>query len=417
MNQGKIPRMERKNALEGVRVIDFSWIVAGPQCTRILADFGADVIKIENESNMDYARHIIPGSGNSPNLSGMFNTLNRNKRSLMLNVMHPTGMEQLKELISISDVVIENFSSRVLERWGLSYEEQRKIRPDIIYCSMSGFGHSGRDRDYVTWGPTAQAISGLTYMSGLPGQESAGWGFSYMDHTGGFYGALAILMALKHRNNTGEGQHLDLSQVEAGIGMTGTAVLDKTVNGRDFRRPDMPPGNRSPDKRLAPHNTYKCLGDDKWCAISISTESQWKSLIKAMDEPIWASEDRFQSMESRFQNQDELDTNIEKWTATMNPYDVMNTLQVLGIPAGVVQNPIERVHHDPQLEHRGFFAEVEHAELGTTKVESIPMKMSKTPWELKSASPLLGEHTPEIYLDLLGLSPDDLATFYEEGIA
>ena len=147
MNQGKIPRMKRKNALEGVRVIDFSWIVAGPQCTRILADFGADVIKIENESNMDYARHIIPGSGDSPNLSGMFNTLNRNKRSLMLNVMHPTGMEQLKELISISDVVIENFSSRVLERWGLSYEEQRKIRPDIIYCSMSGFGHSGWDRD------------------------------------------------------------------------------------------------------------------------------------------------------------------------------------------------------------------------------------------------------------------------------
>ena len=158
MNQGKIPLKERKNALEGVRVIDFSWIVAGPQCTRILADFGADVIKIENESNMDYARHIIPGSGNSPNLSGMFNTLNRNKRSLMLNVMHPAGMEQLKELISISDVVIENFSSRVLERWGLGYEEQRKIRPDIIYCSMSGFGHSGRDRDYVTWGPTAQAI-------------------------------------------------------------------------------------------------------------------------------------------------------------------------------------------------------------------------------------------------------------------
>ena len=416
MNCGGKILKQRQNALEGVRVIDFSWIVAGPQCTRILADFGADVIKIENESNMDYARHIIPGSGNSPNLSGMFNTLNRNKRSLMLNAMHPTGMEQLKELISISDVVIENFSSRVLERWGLGYEEQKKIRPDIIYCSMSGFGHSGRDRDYVTWGPTAQAISGLTYMSGLPGEESAGWGFSYMDHTGGFYGALAILMALKHRNKTGEGQHLDLSQVEAGIGLTGTAILDKTVNNRNFRRPDMPPGNRSPDKKMAPHNSYQCLGEDKWCVISISTESQWKSFVEVMGNPLWASKKQFRSMESRFENQDELDANIKNWTKTLTNYDVMKVLQSEGIASGVVQNPIDRVHNDPQLEHRGFLAEAEHAELGTTKVESMPMKMSKTPWQMKSASPLLGEHTPEIYLDLLGVSPDDLATFYEEGI-
>ena len=136
-----------------------------------------------------------------------------------------------------------------------------------------------------------------------------------------------------------------------------------------------------------------------------------------MDNPIWASEDKFKSMECRFKNQDELDSNIEKWTATMYAYDVMKNLQRLAVPAGVVQNPIERVHHDPQLKHRGFFAEAEHAELGTTKVEAIPMKMSNTPVELKSASPLLGEHTPEIYLDLLGVSPDELATFYEEGIA
>ena len=165
----------RTSALEGVRVIDFSWIVAGPQCTRILADFGADVIKIENDANMDYIRasNPVPGS-DSPNRSPLFNTLNRNKRSLTLNVMHPQGMELLKTLIKKSDVIVENFSSRVLEKWGLGYEEQKKLNPKIIYCSMSGFGHSGRDRDFVTWGPTAQALSGLTYMSGLPGEESAG---------------------------------------------------------------------------------------------------------------------------------------------------------------------------------------------------------------------------------------------------
>ena len=168
----------RKNALEGVRVIDFSWIVAGPQCTRILGDFGADVIKVENDANLDYIRASKPvGGSNSPNRSPLFTTLNRNKRSLTLNVMHPRGMELLKELIKKSDVIVENFSSRVLEKWGLGYEEQKKINPKIIYCSMSGFGHSGRDRDFVTWGPTAQALSGLTYMSGLPGEDTAGWGF------------------------------------------------------------------------------------------------------------------------------------------------------------------------------------------------------------------------------------------------
>ena len=174
-------RSFEKKALEGVRVIDFSWIVAGPQCTRLLADFGAEVIKVENEAALDYCRNILPiNAEGSPNRSGLFNTLNRNKKSVTLNVMHPTGMDKLKELISISDVVVENFSSRVLEKWGLSYKELKEIRPDIIYCSMSGFGHSGRDRDYVTWGPTAQALSGLTFMSGLPGEESAGWGFSYI---------------------------------------------------------------------------------------------------------------------------------------------------------------------------------------------------------------------------------------------
>ena len=147
-----LERSFEKKALEGVRVIDFSWIVAGPQCTRLLADFGAEVIKVENEAALDYCRNILPiNAGGSPNRSGLFNTLNRNKKSVTLNVMHPTGIDKLKELISISDVVVENFSSRVLEKWGLSYKELKEIRPDIIYCSMSGFGHSGRDRDYVTW--------------------------------------------------------------------------------------------------------------------------------------------------------------------------------------------------------------------------------------------------------------------------
>ncbi len=418
MKTKDFPPSTRHDALEGVRVIDFTWIVAGPQCTRILGDFGAEVIKIESESNMDYTRGIPPVMGaDSPNKSGLFNTLNRNKRSLTLNVMHPRGMEMLKDLISVSDVIVENFSSRVLEKWGLGYEEQKKIRPDIIYCSMSGFGHSGRDRDHVTWGPTAQALSGLTFMSGLPGQESAGWGFSYMDHSGGFYGAIAIQMALLHRNRTGEGQHLDLSQVEAGIGMTGTAVLDYTVNGRAFRRDGMPPGNRSPDRMIAPHNSYRCKGDDRWCVISVTCEEEWQALIRAMNNPEWSTDSRFSDMLSRYENQNELDKNIESWTKLRTPHEVLRIFQNAGVPAGAVQTPPERADIDPQLKHRRFLSEIEHAELGTTRVESIPMKMSETPWKLKRPSPLFGEHSPEIYTELLGVEEEELGRFYEEGIA
>ena len=405
----------RENALEGVRVIDFSWIVAGPQCTRILADFGADVIKIENYSNMDYIR--ASGGADSPNRSPLFNTLNRNTRSLTLNVMHPRGMELLKTLIKKSDVIVENFSSRVLEKWGLGYEEQKKLNPGIIYCSMSGFGHSGRDRDFVTWGPTAQALSGLTYMSGLPGEESAGWGFSYMDHTGGFYGTIAIMMALLHRNKTGEGQHLDLSQVEAGIGLTGTSVLDYTVNNRPFRRDGMPPGNRAPEREIAPHNSYPCRGEDRWCGIAVSNDAEWDSLVNILGNPAWANDERFATMASRFANQNDLDEFISQWTINLTPLEVFDVLQNAGVPAGAVQTPMERAEIDLQLKHRGFIAEVEHAELGNTKVESIPMKMSETPWKLNKASPLLGEHSAEIYMDLLGVSAEELGTLFEEGIA
>ena len=405
----------RENALEGVRVIDFSWIVAGPQCTRILADFGADVIKIENYSNMDYIR--ASGGADSPNRSPLFNTLNRNKRSLTLNVMHPRGMELLKTLIKKSDVIVENFSSRVLEKWGLGYEEQKKLNPGIIYCSMSGFGHSGRDRDFVTWGPTAQALSGLTYMSGLPGEESAGWGFSYMDHTGGFYGTIAIMMALLHRNKTGEGQHLDLSQVEAGIGLTGTSVLDYTVNNRPFRRDGMPPGNRAPEREIAPHNSYPCRGEDRWCVIAVTNDAEWDSLVNILGNPVWANDERFATMASRFANQNDLDEFISQWTINLTPLEVFDVLQNAGVPAGAVQTPMERAEIDLQLKHRGFIAEVEHAELGNTKVESIPMKMSETPWKLNKASPLLGEHSAEIYMDLLGVSAEELGTLFEEGIA
>lgn len=405
----------RKHALEGIRVVDFSWIVAGPTCTRILADFGAEVIRVEFEHSMDYIRAAYAAGGN-PNASGMFNNLNRNKLSVTLNVLHPRGTEILHDLIAASDIVVENFSATVLERWGLDYEMQRSIRPDIVYLSLSGFGHTGRDKEYVTWGPTAQAISGLTYMSGLPGEEPAGWGFSYMDHTAGYYGAMACVMALHHRNRTGEGQWIDLSQVESGVALTGTAILDRTVNGRQYRREGNPPGNRSPHPGVAPHNTYRCEGKDQWCAITVFDDKQWANFVQAIGAPDWTGDPRFATNDGRYDNQDELDSLIETWTSHHTPHQVFHKLQAAGVIAGAVQSPKVKVDEDPQLKHRNFLPEVEHAELGKAKFEAEPMRLSRSPWELRRASPLLSEHSDYVFSEILGLESEEIAALMVEGV-
>lgn len=407
----------RKHALEGTRVVDFSWIVAGPTTTRMLADFGSEVIRVENEQTLDVIRNTPPvKSGSSPNAGGMFNNLNRNKLGITLNVMHPDGMDLIHDLIAISDFVVENFSSSVLERWGLDYESQRKIRPDIIYLSLSGFGHSGRDRHFTTWGPTAQALSGLTHMSGLPNHEPAGWGFSYMDHTAGYYGAMACIMALHHRNRTGEGQWIDLSQVEAGIPLTGTAILDKTINGRSYREGANPPGNRSVEPAVAPHNTYKCKGDDRWCAISIFNDEEWVVFGGAIGYPDWVTDIKFASNEQRVQNQNELDNLITTWTVKYTPHQVMEKLQAVGIAAGAVQTPKEKIEEDPQLRFRNFLPEISHDELGKAKFEGQPVKLSKSPWKLRMPSPLLGEHSDYVYRQLLGTPEEKLTRLADEAV-
>ena len=219
--------MSRPRALENIRVVDFSWVRAGPWATRWLGAFGAEIIKIEWPEN---ERGRLPSTTTPQNLevnlntSGNFNDTNVNKKSLSLNVRSPKGLEIVKRLIAISDIVIENFSSRVLQNWGLGYEELCKIKPDIVYVSMSGYGHTGRNHHYTTFGPVAQAVSGLTYLSGLPDKPPAGWGWSYMDDTGGMYGAMCALTGLYHRNMTGQGQHIDLSQMVSSVPLNGAGA-------------------------------------------------------------------------------------------------------------------------------------------------------------------------------------------------
>jgi len=410
--------MEMKYPLSGLRVVDLTWIVAGPQSTRILADLGAEVIKVEYAESSDYIRRAPPFADDQPgpNRSGFFNNLNRNKYGITLNIGHPDGMDLLKQLLTVSDVLIENFSSRVLDRWGLDYESQRRYRPDIVYVSLSGFGHNGRHRDYTTWGPTAQALSGLTFMSGLPGELPAGWGYSFLDHTAGYYGAMAVLMALHHRNRTGEGQWVDISQVETGIVMTGPTLLDFTANGRPYRRSSNPPGNHSINPSVAPHNSYQCVGDDQWCVISVFNDDEWRVLCDVMGMPGLLGDPRFTVNQSRVENQNALDKIIMGWTIQHEAQQVMEMLQKAGIAAGKVQTSGDKIERDPQLRARGFFPAVAHPEIGVYEYEGFPAHFSAAGAGLFRSSPMLGQHNDNVFQDLLGVPDVDYARMSEEAV-
>ena len=403
--------------LEGVRVVDFTWIVAGPTCTRLLGDFGAEVIRVENEQTLDSIRfgRPHPRGFDPPNSSGMFNWLDRNKRSITLNARHPDGLATIKRLIAVSDVVIENYSSRILESWGLSYDDQRAVRDDIIYVSLSGFGHSGPLRDYSTWGPTAQALSGLTAMSGLPDAEPAGWGYSYLDHMAGFTAATAITAALRHRRATGEGQWIDLSQVETGMALSGPATLDFTVNGRRYRDTGNPPGNRSVWPKAAPHNTYPTAGEDRWIMITCTTDAQWAAFCEVSGHPQWRDDDRYATLPARLRNQDELDDDVAAWTSGQDGRALMQRLQNADIPAGVVQNGLSLVVDDPQMAHRGWTVERDHPVIGPHLTDGLQVRFSRTPAHRDRPGPLLGEANDYVFAELLGMNDDEIAELQASG--
>lgn len=423
--------MSRTRALEGIRVVDFSWVRAGPWATRWLGALGAEIIKIEWPES---ERGRLPSSTTPKtletnlNTSGNFNDTNVNKKSLTLNVRSEKGLAIVKRLIAVSDIVIENFSSRVLQKWSLGYEELCKIKPDIVYVSMSGYGHTGRNHHYTTFGPVAQAASGLTYLSGLPDKPPAGWGWSYMDDTGGMYGAMCALTGLYHRNNTGRGQHIDQAQMVSSVPLNGPALLDFTVNGRGSRRPGFPPGNRAhwPGTPLvnnyrgptvAPHNAYRTHpgGYNDWCVIVCHDDDEWRRLVEIMGAPSWAADERFATVSGRLAHQDELDERIEAWTSTLGKYDVTDLCQARGVRAIPVQSAEDRVEHDPQLRHRGMYQPLEHPALGTYKVQNAPFKLSRTPAYNHAASPMIGQHTREVLEGLLGMSREELRAGYEDG--
>jgi crotonobetainyl-CoA:carnitine CoA-transferase CaiB-like acyl-CoA transferase len=298
---------------------------------------------------------------------------------------------------------------------GFPYGRLTEIRPDIIYVSNCGFGHRGPYRNFKTWGPIVQACSGLTFSSGLPGLPPAGWGYSYMDHNGGNFMAVAILAALVHRSRTGEGQWVDMSCTAAGASLLGPVVLDHTVNGRPLRRPGMPNSNRSQSPEMAPHGIYPCDGEDQWVAIACRHDDDWRALGGAIGEA-WTADPRFDGLSGRLAGQDELDGVLASWTVTREKFAVAAHLRGVGVPASAVQTPGERIDHDLGTSAWGLWPTVEHTEMGRVRVDGLPVHLSETDWEITRGGPCLGEHNGYVLGTLLGLSSDEISALHDEGV-
>ena len=407
--------------LEGVKVLDFTRMHAGAGGTRLLANFGADVIRVEwpHYPALDFVRFVAPfAEGKSgANRAVWFNSLNVGKKSVTINARHPKGLDLLKRLAMQCDIVAENFSPGVLDKWGLGYEQLKTLKPDIIYLGQPGFGYTGPYKNYRTFGNTAQAYGALTITAGLPGKVPSGWGFSYMDHMAGWTAALAVAMALHHRNRTGEGQFIDLPQGQSACTLTGVYQLDFLVNGRAFMAdPGNPPGNRSWHPRRVPHNAYRCAGGgfDDWCVIDVETDEQWASLVEIMGRPAWSTAPALATLAGRIEAEEEIDRGITAWTSGLDKFTVMRLLQEAGIPSGAVQNAGDKFERDPHLAARSFYQKVPHAEIGEHYVEGPVVKMSRTPPAIQGPGPILGEHTAWVCREYLGLGDDDLAELAAE---
>lgn len=405
-------------ALAGIRICDFTGQLAGAGATKWLAAFGAEVIRIEDpvrEGRWDILRGANPfvDDRRGIDLGGAFNNHNTEKHGITLNLRTEKGKEILSQLIGVSDAVTENFAAGVLEKWGFDYERLRAIKPDVVYVSNSGFGHSGPYSEFRTWGPIVQAISGLTFTSSLPNQPPAGWGYSYMDHTGGYYMAMAILAALLHRQRTGEGQWVDMSCTDAGVTMNGPALLDWTVNKRALRAAGPLHSNRSQFVSMAPHGIYPCDGDDHWIAIACRNDDEWQHLAAEIDAPWTAG---YPALSARVQRQDALDAELSGWTATQDKFELQARLRRRSVPVAAVQKPGERIDQDPTTQNFGLWPTVTHTEMGNVRVDGLPVHLSRSDWEMRRGGPCLGEHTEEVLTRLLGMTTGDVEALRREGV-
>jgi len=403
---------KREGVFSGLTILAFCWAVVGPLTMKFFADHGAKVIRVETRKRPCTMRVSAPYKDNIPdyNRGGYFNYFNSNILSLSLNMTTPEAREIAKRLAVECDVFMENYTPGVIEKWGLGYEELKKVRPDIIMLRQSGYGSWGPYANLPAFGMVLVPIAGLPNFIGFPDKEPLPVGVSaYTDCISPRFATATLIAALDYRKRTGKGQMLDLSQFETAIYFLTPAVLDYAVNGREPERI----GNSSPGE--APHGVYPCRGDDRWCTIAVSDDEEWASLCREMGRPELIKDAQFVTFNIRKKNEGELDKIIGEWTAGLSAEEVMERLQAAGVPAGVVKNT-EDMYNDPQLRKRNIFWPMEHSEMGMFTHLGQSFQLSKTPSKAYSPSPLLGEHTEYICTKMLGMSDEEFIDLMQKGV-
>lgn len=413
MTQNTDGQQAHRMPLAGIRVTDLTQWGAGPMAMRVLADYGAEVIRVESMVAPEGGRLMWPLAKGKTGyeVSAWTSNYNANKLSITLNLADPRGLDLVRSLIQVSDVVADAFPPDVMEKLGLHHEELRKVRPDIITLSLPMCGATGPYRHYRGFGNTIAAMAGLPSLMGFPGRPPIGTGTTYTDFTSGpVHAATALLAALHFRNRTGQGQHIEVAQVESAIAFLGISLLDYTANGR-VPEPD---GNSWP--YASPHGVYRCAGDDRWCAIGVFTDEEWQGLCRTLGEPSLVASERFATFRSRQAHEGELSQIIEAWTSTRTPHEVMEELQGAGVPAAAVQDIEDLLAHDAQMKHRGHYVVMTHPEAGNMTYEAPIYKLPDAEAKLRSPQPLIGQHNDHVFKEILGISEEQINQLIVEGV-
>jgi benzylsuccinate CoA-transferase BbsF subunit len=390
--------------LAGIRVLDFTHVLAGPFCTRLLADLGADVVRVESSKHPDYPwpSAFISGDGRH---ASYLNT-NRNKRSVTIDLKNETGRTIASRLAAVADVVIENFSAGVMDKLKLDYENLRTLNQRLIYVSMSGYGHDGPRRDWTSMNMNLQGYSGLMMVTGAEGDPPTAISNSWNDYVGGLHACFAILQAVDNRAATGKGVYIDLSQFECSAAMIGPLLLGSAVNGT----PPLRRGNRS--AVVAPQGVYRCAGTDDWCSISVQTDGQWTSLIRVIEQEAWGSDKRFATVEGRMRHHDEIDRQIEAWSCRFTNTEVERRLKAVGVSAARMR----RINDLIDAENGAtVFAKMKEPRVGSMLTTKLPFTLSSTSLPKPHTAPALGEHTTDVLRSWLGLTEQEIDTIKDKG--
>lgn len=398
-----------KLPLEGYRVIDFGWAAAAPRATCLLADMGAEVIKVETRNRLDPVRFGPDNLSRDPEMDPLFHSINRNKLGILLDLKIAEGIELIKQLVRISDVVVDNFSPGVMKRFTLDYDDLKLIKPDIIKVSFPGVGRKGPLADVVTYGPSLAGLAGLDSLIGYKGERVLGMQQAYADINAALFGAFAIQMALYHRKRYGEGQHIEVAQIEALLSTMPQPIMEASLNNHILGTQ----GNTH--QLMAVHNNYPCRGDDKWISIAIMTEAEWQAFCKALGDPPWTQKKDFADNRNRSLNRGQLDACITQWTIDRTPQEVMETLQTAGVAAAPCADTEAR-YFDPHFQEREIIVNVEHPATGVDFVPKVVCNLSETPGKIKRPAPLLGEHNDYVYGELLGLSRGEIKSLVEKKV-